>query len=136
MMRNPPRLALVASAVAALLATQARAVVIQDNLNGASSSYPWTAINGACLTAGDGSGTIPGCTASSFTYYSSKSSKLVGGVTGTLPDTAGSGALRLTNGDTGKGSNGNSQNGAVVSNFTSPDAGRLAGYVLHRDLWR
>ncbi|GMG92048.1 PilC/PilY family type IV pilus protein [Cupriavidus metallidurans] len=120
MMRNPPRLALVASAVAALLAAQARAVVIQDNLNGASSSYPWTAINGACLTAGDGSGTIPGCTASNFTYYSSKSSKLVGGVTGTLPDTAGSGALRLTNGDTGKGSNGNSQNGAVVSNFTFP----------------
>lgn len=104
-------------ATVALLPGVSRAqLVISDNLTGASSSYNWMALNGACLTAGNGSGTIPAC--SGLAYYSGKT--LVGGTTGRLPDAVGSGALRLTNGDTTSGSNGNSQNGAVVSNFTFP----------------
>lgn len=104
-------------ATAALLPGVARAqLVISDTLTGASSSYNWKALNGACLTAGNGSGTIPAC--SGLSYYSGTT--LVGGVTGTLPDAIGSGALRLTNGDTTTGSNGNNQTGAVVSNFTFP----------------
>ncbi|KKB10734.1 hypothetical protein, partial [Devosia chinhatensis] len=104
-------------ATAALLPGVARAqLVISDTLTGASSSYKWQALNGACLTAGNGTGTIPAC--SGLSYYSGKT--LVGGVTGTLPDAVGSGALRLTNGDTTTGSNGNNQTGAVVSNFTFP----------------
>jgi type IV pilus assembly protein PilY1 len=119
-MKNASRRTFIASAVAAAIADSACAVVIQDNLNGASSSYPWIAINGACLTAGNGTGTIPGCTSNGFTYYSSRRSTLVGGATGTLPDAVGAGALRLTNGDRTNGSNGNYQNGAVVSDFTFP----------------
>lgn len=104
-------------ATAALLPSIARAqLVISDTLTGASSSYNWQALNGACLTAGNGSGTIPAC--SGLDYYSGKT--LVGGVNGKLPDAVGSGALRLTNGDTTTGSNGNNQTGAVVSNFTFP----------------
>jgi type IV pilus assembly protein PilY1 len=93
--------------------------VINDTLTGASSVYPWQALNGACLTAGDDTGTIPSC--KNLAYYSGKTQ--VGGTTGRLPDLAvpvASGALRLTNGDTQAGSNGNNQTGAVVSNFTFP----------------
>ena len=34
-------------------------LIINDTLTGASSSYNWQSLNGACLTAGDGTGTIP-----------------------------------------------------------------------------
>ena len=93
-------------------------LVVSDSLTGASNSYDWFAQNGACLTAGTNAkgvaGKIPGCNASNFTYYSGKTQ--VGGVTGRLPDTDGSGALRLTNGDTTLlGNNGDNQTGAVVS---------------------
>jgi type IV pilus assembly protein PilY1 len=91
-------------------------LVINDTLNGASSSYPWAAKNGACLTAGNGTGTIPACVG--LSYYSGTTQ--VGGTTGRLPDTVGNGALRLTNGDTTTGTNGNNETGAVVSNFTFP----------------
>jgi type IV pilus assembly protein PilY1 len=92
-------------------------LVISDTLTGASSSYNWQALNGACLTAGNNTGTIPAC--SNLAYYSGK--VLVGGVSGRLPDPVGQGALRLTNGDTQYGgSNGDNQTGAVVSNFTFP----------------
>ncbi|WP_150326435.1 hypothetical protein, partial [Enterobacter hormaechei] len=65
-------------ATAALLPGVARAqLVISDTLTGASSSYNWKALNGACLTAGNGSGTIPAC--SGLSYYSGTT--LVGGVT-------------------------------------------------------
>ncbi len=94
----------------------ASALVIKDTLNGASSSFNWATFNGACLTAGDGTGTIPACVG--LPYYAGKTQ--VGGTTGRLPDAVGSGALRLTNGDTKAGSNGNNQTGAVVSNFTFP----------------
>ncbi len=92
-------------------------LIIDDKLTGTSSSYPWTAINGACLTAGDGSGSIPAC--AGLNYYNGKT--LVGGETGRLPDTPGKGALRLTNGDTRNGgNNGDNQTGAVVYRDTFP----------------
>ncbi len=93
-------------------------LVISDNFTGASSSFNWRALNGACMTAGDGSGTIPACTG--LPYYTSRGSVLVGGFGGRLPDPVGNGALRLTNGDYRYGTNGNSQTGAIVSNFTFP----------------
>lgn len=111
----------------------------------------WQAFGGACLTAAtkaetDANGSkVPGCVG--LPYYTSKSSKLVGGVNGRLggaaagvaigseiPDAVGFGALRLTNGDfeayadkydalkvkyvQTAGFNGQNQFGAVVSNFT------------------
>src|SRR6204780_1893062 len=85
---------------------------IQDNFTGASSTYNWQTFNGACLTAGNNSGNIPAC--AGLAYYGGQT--MVGGVTGTLPDPAGSGALRFTNGSPG----GYDQNGAIVSNFTFP----------------
>ncbi len=110
-------------------------LVINDTLTGGHSLFNWVALNGACLTAGDNSLTpsdgtqytpatasltIPACRVGStnLAYYSGKT--LVGGTTGTLPDASGFGALRLTNGDTTTGTNGNQQTGAVVSNFTFP----------------
>lgn len=119
MMNNPLRIRL-PLAVAAILglhgiAAQAQ-LIINDTLTGASSSYDWVSLNGACLTAGDGTGKIPKCVG--LSYYSGKT--LVGGTTGRLPDAVGYGALRLSNGDTQAGSNGNNQTGAVVSNFTFP----------------
>lgn len=93
-------------------------LVISDTLTGASSSYNWQALNGACLTAGNNTGSIPACVG--LAYYTNKGSTLVGGQNGTLPDTVGNGALRLTNGDTTTGTNGNNQTGAVLSNFTFP----------------
>lgn len=87
---------------------------IQDTLTGASTSFDWIHLNGACLTAGDGTGKIPACVG--LPYYNGKT--LVGGTTGRLPDAVGSGALRLSNGDTTTGSNGNNQTGSIVSNFT------------------
>lgn len=103
-----------------MMAGPAFAVVIQDNLTGASSSYPWLALNGACLTAGNGTGSIPGCTSRGFNYYRNRDSPLVGGATGWLPDKVGTGALRLTNGARHWDKHSNYQNGAVVSNFTFP----------------
>lgn len=94
-------------------------LVISDTLTGGSSSYQWQSLNGACLTAGDGTGTIPKC--AGLSYYSGKTQ--VGGVTGRLGtsgDPVGQGALRLTNGDTGKGINGNDQTGAIYSKFDFP----------------
>ena len=100
-------------------------LVIDDKLTGASSSYDWRALNGACLTAGNNTGSIPACVG--LPYYGSAIH--VGGVTGRLPDAPGYGALRLTNGDiaekrhgvnTGSGTNAIFQTGAVVSNFTFP----------------
>ncbi|KHK56147.1 pilus assembly protein PilY [Ralstonia sp. A12] len=115
MMNKNKRFALLATA-AVLPGVSHAQIVISDTLTGTSSSYNWQALNGACLTAGNNTGTIPAC--SGLSYYSGKTQ--VGGTTGRLPDQPGSGALRLTNGDTGAGTNGNSQTGAVVSNFTFP----------------
>jgi type IV pilus assembly protein PilY1 len=92
-------------------------LVVSDTLTGASSSYGWKNLNGACLTAGDGrTSTIPAC--QNLSYYNGKTQ--VGGVSGRLPDPIGQGALRLTNGDTGGGGNGNDQTGSVVSTANFP----------------
>src|SRR6185312_12941601 len=92
---------------------------------------PWYFFNGACLTASSAAatsnpGTPPGCVADS--YYTEH---LVGGYNGTsgktvtLPDPAGFGALRFTNGcipdsSGGCSSGGHSQNGAIISSMTYP----------------
>jgi type IV pilus assembly protein PilY1 len=117
----------VAAAFGVAGAAQAQ-IVVNDTLTGNKSTYAWdvpvptSGDNGACLTAGDstsgkgsagGPNTIPACVG--LAAY--KGTTLVGGATGTLPDTGGNGALRLTNGDTKlNGGNGNNQKGAVVSN--------------------
>ncbi|QTD46270.1 PilC/PilY family type IV pilus protein [Ottowia testudinis] len=129
----PPKRPLTSIAIAVFLMcalSAANAVVIEDKLTGKSSSYKWVPVNGACLTAGDGSvkSSIPGCVG--LPYYTSRNSFLVGGHYGRLgsysgyeatPDPDGKGALRLTNGDISRdGTNGNNQTGAVVSDFTFP----------------
>jgi len=108
-------------------ATATTALTVADNFTGANSQYDWQTFNGACLTAGDGTGTIPTCV--SLPYYGSEI--LVGGYNGYLgttssptsaatatPDPVGNGALRFTNGYP----HGYSQNGAIVSNFTYPSS--------------
>jgi type IV pilus assembly protein PilY1 len=96
--------------IAPRLASAQAATQFSDNFTGASDNSGWIAYGGACLTAGDGTGTIPACTTD--TYYTARGTQAwVGGATGTLPDTAGNGALRLTNGCTGSGcSNGGNFN--------------------------
>ncbi len=145
---NRTSVAVAASAVFGMVAAgsaQAQ-VVIKDDLTRGHSLYNWNALNGACLTAGDNTPTphdptlpkdytpandssgnavaipIPACidpkTGKNTVYY--KNNVLVGGDTGTMPDVAGKGALRLTNGDWKQGSNGDQQIGAIISNFTFP----------------
>ena len=63
---------------------------ITDNFTGASASLPWVALNDACLTAGSGVGTVPGCTSAS-----------------SGSNTAGNGALQLT-------PNSDNQTGAII----------------------
>ena len=96
-------------------------LIISDTLTGTSSSYDWQSLAGACLTAGNNSGTIPACVG--LPYYSGKT--LVGGAAGNLGttgDPVGQGALRLTNGATDTGTNGNNQTGAVYSKFSFPSS--------------
>ena len=107
---------------------------ISDTFTGASSSYPWTPFQGACLTAGDTTGTVPACkcpagvTTACLTsptgYYTlnATSQTLDGGYNGTMPDSAAlsQGALRLTNG----GGN-NFAAGGLMSNFVFPSSNGL-----------
>jgi type IV pilus assembly protein PilY1 len=87
---------------------------VTENFTGATTNCSWYFINGACLTAGSTTtttspGLVPSCAALSAAgqYYNGVT--LVGGDTGTLPDTvAKGGALRLTN-DT------DTENGAIIS---------------------
>jgi type IV pilus assembly protein PilY1 len=86
--------------------------VVQDSFTGTTANLQWTAFNGACLTAGNNTGTIPAC--SGLSYYSGETQA---GLTNNA-DTAGSGALRLTNGCVGGSSVGPcyyNQNGAIIS---------------------
>jgi type IV pilus assembly protein PilY1 len=92
----------------------AQATTFTSSFTGASDSTGWTALDGACLTAGNNTGDIPACVG--LAYYGA-SQVWVGGATGTLPDSAtanngaGNGDLRLTNGCTGSGcSNGGNFN--------------------------
>src|SRR3954468_2993031 len=88
--------ALLAGAAAAVFSCAASAqLIIQDDFTQANDSNDWKTFNGACLTAGDGTGSIPKCVG--LAYYAGQT--LYGGLTGTLPDTAGNGALRFTNGN-------------------------------------
>lgn len=105
--------------VLALLIAQpwaiAQNVVITEDFTGASVSTNWIVFDGACLTAGNGTGSIPACYGNP--YYSGVS--LGGGQTGALPDAVGSGALRLTN-------NTNSERGGIISGSTFPSGSGVA----------
>lgn len=106
-MRVRPSIAAAVIASALLPVTAFAQLVIKDDFTGAATQNSWKATNGACLTAGNGTGSVPAC--KGLAYY--KGETLVGGATGTLPDTIGNGALRFTNGYPG----GYNQNGAIVS---------------------
>jgi type IV pilus assembly protein PilY1 len=121
-------------AVGASFAAHAQTTVSED-FTGTSTTNNWWYFNGACLTAGssqaggheptgNSQGQLPGCAAigqggGGPLYYNEP---LVGGVNGvntntqTLPDPAGQGALRFTNGWPG----GYAQNGAIVSTAPFP----------------
>ncbi|MBS0366591.1 MAG: pilus assembly protein PilY [Proteobacteria bacterium] len=114
-------LAIVIGALPALAWGQAAQITIQDDFTQGHAQNNWVTYDGACLTAGDGTGTIPECTTDP--YY--KGQTQVGGLTGLLPDPVGQGALRLTNGPTmagGKCTSGFNcgflQAGGIVSNYT------------------
>ncbi|WP_266169536.1 pilus assembly protein [Dyella subtropica] len=79
-----------------LVSNVAAAVTYTDNFSGKTASLKWTSLNDACLTAGDGTGTIPACP-----------------TTIAKADAAGYGALRLTPAQNG-------QTGAILSQFTFP----------------
>ena len=113
---------------------------VKENFNGtglSDTSKTWIALNGACLTASTSHtvftpsnptpGVIPGCVSGGTTfalsngnsYYTSKSSILVGGQSGgPLPDASGNGVLRLTNGASSTSpmtsTNGNNETGAFI----------------------
>ena len=123
-MRGKHSLAILAllATVAAPLAVRAQSLISED-FTGTATSSSWYFFNGACLTAGSQSGIepsagvpgrVPGCTTLVSSYYREP---LVGGQNGvagavqTLPDPAGQGALRFTNGAPG----GYAQNGAIIS---------------------
>lgn len=87
------------------LSANAGTVQITDNFTGKVPTNDWLTPNAAdgttntvCMTAGDGSGSIPACT----TFTGGRSA-----------DAAGSGALRLTDAV-------NNQHGGILSNFTFP----------------
>jgi type IV pilus assembly protein PilY1 len=131
------------------LAASAQTTVSED-FTGTSTTNSWYFFNGACLTAGSaagvepstsGGGHLPGCSADS--YYTQT---LVGGYNGVagnttaqLPDPAGHGALRFTNGSscTSPAANsppgtctaytgGFSQNGGIVSAAPFPTGQGIA----------
>jgi len=98
--------------VAAVLPAVAGAqLVVSEDFTGTTINNSWTAINGACLTAGAASnGSIPGCLDLRY-YITNCDAYQVGGQLGYLggntapssnaaeiPDAVGNGALRLTNG--------------------------------------
>lgn len=137
------------AAVAALvlpLAAPAQTTISED-FTGRSTTNPWYFFNGACLTAssaagaeptGASGGRIPGC----VTIYNQGvvpfNEPLVGGYNGVagsttaqLPDPAGHGALRFTNGNlAGNGTPGSAgglhQNGAIVSATPFPTGQGIA----------
>jgi type IV pilus assembly protein PilY1 len=113
-----PRTLALAALLAAAGAHAQVQLTVSDDFTQSNTKNPWATFDGACLTAGDGTGSIPPCVG--LPYYQSQT--LVGGTSGTLPDQGGSGALRLTNGYTaGKPQSfqyGFNQAGGIISNFT------------------
>ena len=130
--------AVAALATAPLHLVQAQSSVTED-FTGTSTTNSWYFFNAACMTAGTGpgvqpsppaAGTPPGCTAiqslpkpgagSTIGGYGGEA--LVGGYAGvagnvnSLPDPAGNGALRFTNG----APNGGNESGAIVSAVPFP----------------
>lgn len=87
--------------------------VLQDNFTGTSANLDWTALGGACLTAGDNTGSIPAC--NGLAYYGSQTQT---GLSGNA-DPAGAGALRLTNG-CANGTCYLHEAGAIITNTTYP----------------
>lgn len=83
--------------------------VVQDSFTGTSAALNWIPSNGACLTAGNGTGTIPAC--KGLAYYGTQTQA---GLTNNV-DASGSGALRLTNGCV-SGTCYPNQSGAIISN--------------------
>jgi type IV pilus assembly protein PilY1 len=83
--------------------------VVSDTFTGTAAQLQWASFNGACLTAGavPATGTIPTC--SQLAYYGSQ---VQTGLTNNA-DTAGNGALRLTNGCASTCYY--DQNGAIIS---------------------
>jgi type IV pilus assembly protein PilY1 len=115
-------LALALVALLALLPAPARSQTYAEDFTGASTQNNWYFSGGACLTAGSTTtsavqpGNIVNCATALTNYYShtqNNDPKLVGGNTGTLPDTVGNGALRFTNGSP----YGFFQAGSIVSGF-------------------
>jgi len=80
-------------------------VTVVDDFTQNKTAVAWVPFNGACLTAGDNTGSVPACVG--LPYYTET---LVGGTSGLLPDQPTQGALRFTNGFPG----GYHQNGAIV----------------------
>ncbi len=113
-----PRTLALAALLAAAGAHAQVELTVSDDFTQSNTTNPWATFDGACLTAGDGTGSIPPCVG--LPYYQGQT--LVGGTSGTLPDNGGSGALRLTNGYTaGKPqafAYGFNQAGGIISNFT------------------
>jgi type IV pilus assembly protein PilY1 len=112
-----PFAVLTGTIAAAYVSAASAQVSVSDDFTQANDSNNWKTYNGACLTAGDGTGAIPACVG--LPYYGSQT--LVGGNSGKLPDPAGSGALRFTNGSPG----GYNQAGGIISNFTFPTGAGL-----------
>lgn len=83
-----------------LLAGSAAATTYSDNFTGVSAKLNWTALNDACLTAGNGSGTIPACPTGFGNAFNNSG----------VADIPGQGALILTPAQ-------NSQTGAILSAF-------------------
>lgn len=111
-----------------------------EEFTGTATSNSWYFYDGACLTAGSGTGThspgqIPGCKSVLSSYYHNQSNAdaaLVGGQKGYLgsavapsgpsqqtPDASGSGALRFTNGYP----YGANETGAIISANPFPSSG-------------
>lgn len=104
-----------ASRLVTILATTCASIasaqtVTNDDFTQTNDTNAWQAFGGACLTAGDGSGSIPACVGPLATAYY-RGQIQVGGNSGFLgqattpssgvteaPDPAGKGALRFTNG--------------------------------------
>jgi type IV pilus assembly protein PilY1 len=132
-MNTQAKILSIALLAGALCAPAARAqVVISENFTDAATNNPWIPFLGACLTAGNNTGTVPACMTNSTTpmsYYSNQvavgsNSPLRGGYTGNLPDPVGYGALRFTNANTAGTNNGFNEAGGIMSGFTySTNAG-------------